>query len=148
MTDAPNFNAANSDTGRQYEEQTVAWLEDVGYRIWQTNYPHPSGVSLDIVAVDLDDNWVGIECKSSSPEATQPGIGRSGTRKIIAGNLYDLKRYWRQHGKDFRYVLVTSHLPSHSDENGKKNAQRDRIDRYELDGDITVIHRPWASEAQ
>lgn len=147
MTDAPNFNAGNSDTGRRYEEQTVGWLKDVGYRIWATNYLHPSGVSLDIVAVDLDGSWVGIECKSSNPDANQQGLARSGTRKIIAGNLHDLKRYWKQHGKDFRYVLITSHLPSHSDRDGKANAQRDRIDKYELDGDITVIHRPWASEA-
>jgi Holliday junction resolvase-like predicted endonuclease len=147
MTDAPNFNADNAANGRQYEDEQADWLKQVGYLVVVRHYKHPAGVEIDIVAIDLDGQWVGIECKSSQHNVSQPGLARSDTRAKVAGSLHKLRRYWKQYGKDFRYVLITSHLPERQDKDGRDVPARDEFDLYELDGDLTVIHRPWANEA-
>lgn len=143
MTEPDNFNAGNTANGRMYEEEQVQWLQECGLTIVARRYTHECGVEFDIVALDLDGCWVAVECKSSQDTASQPGMTRSDTRQKIAGNLHELTRWWKQHGKDFRYVLITSHLPAHDDVERRTNAQRERLDRYELDGHLTVIHRPW-----
>ncbi len=104
MTD---FQASASRQGRNYESAVESTLVAFGWSIEGVRVIHPSGVEIDIVAVDpVGDRWF-IECKGSH-RGPVPGARRGDTVKKAVGVAW-----WLKHNDPgCRYMLVTSHMPA------------------------------------
>ena len=131
-----SFQAAASRFGAEYEDHVGDWLEGHGFVVTGRRVRHDSGVEFDIVAEDPYGQPLGVECKASPDDATQPGMVRSDNRWKVLGYLYAL-RLWRDRtGERHRYALITSHMPPPG------SAQRDLLDLAEAVGDLQVIEVP------
>lgn len=115
--DAPStehFQARSSRVGAEYAERVVQWLADQGWTILGRNVRHPSGIEIDVLAIDLAGHRVGVECKGGDPADTiRPGLRRSDNIWKVLGQTLVLHNWNRAHpGSVLRFVCVTSAQPA------------------------------------
>lgn len=104
------FQATSSAQGRDFEECACGVLKHGGYEITERNVER-HGFEIDIIARDATgDEWM-IECKGSIRGKT-PGSRRGDTVKKAVGVAAVLHRRVHASGEPYRYMLLTSHLPT------------------------------------
>lgn len=112
-----NFQTRSSRVGAEYEERVVQWLVDQGWSILGRKVRHPSGIEIDILAIDLAGDRVGVECKGGDPsDTTRPGLRRSDNIWKVLGQTLVLHNWNRAHPDGaLRFVCVTSAQPADSE---------------------------------
>lgn len=135
MSEEEHFQARSVRVGAEYEIRAAAWVEDQGWSILGRKIRHPSGIELDVLAVDLDGRRVGVECKGG--EADRPGLTRSDNIWKVLGQTLVLHNWTRAHPDDaIRFLCMTTAQPG----DGDPLAVPLRV--AEANGQITIVVVP------
>lgn len=130
-----HFQARSSRVGAEYELRVVEWITDQGWSILGRKMRHPSGIELDILAVDLTGGRVGVECKGG--DADRPGLRRSDNIWKVLGQTLALHNWNRAHPEDaLRFLCITSAQPA----DGEPLAVPLRV--AEANGQLTIVVVP------
>jgi len=96
--------------GRDYEDRVLVWLAEQGWTILSRKVRHPSGIELDVLAVDLAGERVGIECKGGD---APPGLRRSDNCWKVLGQTLVLLNWNRAHPDEhLRFLVVAAAQPA------------------------------------
>ena len=110
MSESEHFQARSTRVGAEYEIRVADWLSAQGWTILGRKVRHPSGIELDILAVDLAGRRVGIECKGG--EADRPGLTRSDNIWKALGQTLALHNWNRAHPDEaIRFLVITTAQP-------------------------------------
>lgn len=135
-----DFQSRGARFGHGYERYVADWLVERGCEIKEWHHRHESGVEFDLFVTLWDGTTVGVECKASPDDASQPGMNRSDNRWKVLGYLYALQLWRQRTGERVRYMLITSHMPEPG------SPQRHLLDLAELVGDLKVLVVPNATD--
>ena len=95
--------------GEEYEARCVEWIAEQGWTVLGRKMRHPSGIELDILAVDLAGEDVGIECKGGD---SPPGLRRSDNCWKVLGQTLVLLNWNRSHpGDRLRFLVIAAAQP-------------------------------------
>jgi hypothetical protein len=130
-----HFQARSTRVGIEYEARGAAWVTGQGWTILGKKVRHPSGIEIDILAVDLTGERVGIECKGG--DAERPGLRRSDNIWKVLGQTLVLHNWNRAHPDDaLRFLCITSAQPADSE----PLAEPLRV--AEANGQLTIVVVP------
>ena len=108
----PNFQAESVRVGREFEERCYAWVTNQGWTILGRKVRHPCGIEVDILAVDLTGERVGIECKGGEQGRGRDGLERTDNIWKVLGQTLALHNWNRAHPDDaLRFLCLTSAQP-------------------------------------
>ena len=130
-----HFQARSSRVGAEYELRVVQWLTDQGWTILGRKVRHPSGIELDVLAIDLAGRRVGVECKGG--DDGRPGLRRSDNIWKVLGQTLVLHNWNRAHpDQAVRFVCITSAQPA----DDERLASPLRV--AEANGQLTIVVVP------
>ena len=111
MSAIENFQARSSRVGAEYELRVVDWLREQGWTILGRKVRHPSGIELDVEAIDLAGRRVGVECKGG--DADRPGLRRGDNIWKVLGQTLALHNWNRAHPEHaIRFMCITTAQPT------------------------------------
>lgn len=120
--------------GRDYESRCVDWIEEQGWTILGRKVRHPSGIEIDILAVDLAGERVGVECKGGD---APPGLRRSDNCWKVLGQTLVLYNWNRAHRDEaLRFLVIAAAQPL----DGEPLAVPLRV--AEANGQLTIVVVP------
>ena len=132
-----DFQSRSVRVGREYEERCCAWVASQGWTILGRKMRHPSGIEIDILAVDLTGERVGIECKGGEQGVGRDGLQRSDNIWKVLGQTLVLYNWSRSHRDDpIRFLCITRAQPLDSD----RLAEPLRV--AEANGQLTIVVVP------
>lgn len=120
--------------GREYEDRVVVWIAEQGWAILGRKVRHPSGIEIDILAVDLAGERVGVECKGGD---APPGLRRSDNCWKVLGQTLVLLNWNRAHpDEQLRFLVIAAAQPA----DDEPLARPLRI--AEANGQLTIVVVP------
>jgi Holliday junction resolvase-like predicted endonuclease len=131
-----HFQARAVRVGHEYEARVVEWVDAQGWSILGRKIKHPSGIEIDILAVDLAGERVGIECKGGEVDG-RSGLQRSDNIWKVLGQTLVLHNWNRAHrDEQLRFLCITSAQPL----DGERLAEPLRV--AEANGQLTIVVVP------
>lgn len=109
--ESEHFQARSTRVGAAYEVRVGLWIEEQGWTILARKMRHESGIELDVLAIDLAGQRVGVECKGG--EADRPGLTRSDNIWKVLGQTLALHNWNRAHPEHaIRFLCITTAQPA------------------------------------
>jgi Holliday junction resolvase-like predicted endonuclease len=137
MTETNEHHQARSTrVGAEYEARAMTWIEAQGWTILGRKVRHPSGIEVDVLAVDLTGGRVGVECKGGDLDGRR-GLQRSDNIWKVLGQTLALHNWNRAHPDDaLRFLCIASAQPL----DGDRLAEPLRV--AEANGQLTIVVVP------